>query len=296
MREYHKKRREWFKNQQRKLRKLLMIRMRRMRAGKKRGEIISNKRPTKNARKTIKKSQNSVSKDLKTADLLWPFEDSAGGVSHDAIHNSVARFMGGAKVVSASARGRVATTSSASGWISLGDYKGKCFSDPDQCKHKGLTVMASLKVDTKQFHKKSSSYFLSSGGQTTQARGFAFLHLANRYIVILSTNNKQWKLETRDLPQGWINVAFTWKKHDLLRLYVNGREVASGKSVTVSRPKDMFSTLEIGRPNNSHSPNFRVPLEIDNLALWEKALTSDEIDALANKDAAQTIKGRAKKD
>ena len=65
-----------------------------------------------------------VSKDLKTADLLWPFEDSAGGVSHDAIHNSVARFMGGAKVVSASARGRVATTSSASGWISLGDYKG----------------------------------------------------------------------------------------------------------------------------------------------------------------------------
>ena len=143
--------------------------------------------------------------------------------------------------------------------------------------------MASLKVDTKQFHKKSSSYFLSSGGQTTQARGFAFLHLANRYIVILSTNNKQWKLETRDLPQGWINVAFTWKKHDLLRLYVNGREVASGKSVTVSRPKDMFSTLEIGRPNNSHSPNFRVSLEIDNLALWEKALTSDEIDALANK-------------
>ena len=63
-----------------------------------------------------------VSKDLKIADLLWPFEDSAGGVSHDAIHNSVARFMGGAKVVSESARGRVATTRS--GWISLGDYKG----------------------------------------------------------------------------------------------------------------------------------------------------------------------------
>lgn len=158
---------------------------------------------------------------------------------------------------------------------------GKCFSDPDQCKHKGMTVMASLKLDKKQFHKKSSSYFMSSGGQTTQARGFAFLHLVNRYIIILSTHNKQWKLETRDLPQGWINVAFTWKQDGLLRLYVNGKEVASGKSMTVSRPKDKFSTVEIGRPNNSHLPNFRVPLEIDNLALWEKALTSHEIAALA---------------
>ena len=62
---------------------------------------------------------------------------------------------------------------------------------------------------------------------------------------------------------------------------MNGKEVASGKSMTVSRPKDKFSTVEIGRPNNSHLPNFRVPLEIDNLALWEKALTSHEIAALA---------------
>ena len=143
--------------------------------------------------------------------------------------------------------------------------------------------MASLKLDKKQFHKKSSSYFLSSGGQTTRARGFAFLHLVNRYIIILSTHKKQWKLETRDLPQGWFNVAFTWKKDGLLKLYVNGKEIASGKSMTVSRPNDAFSTLEIGRPNNSVSPIFRVPLEMDDLALWEKALTSDEISALAKK-------------
>lgn len=149
--------------------------------------------------------------------------------------------------------------------------------------------MASLKLDKKHFHKKSSSYFLSSGGQTTKARGFAFLHLLNRYIVILSTKDKQWKLEARDLPDGWVNVAITWKKDDLLKLYVNGKEMSSGKPMTVSRPKDSYSSLEVGRPNNSHSPNFRVPLEIDNIALWEKALTSKEINAFAKKGTVLTL-------
>ena len=146
-----------------------------------------------------------------------------------------------------------------------------------------MTVMASLKLNKEYFHKKSSTYFLSSGGQTTKARGFAFLHLLGRYIVILSTKDKQWKLEARDLPEGWANIAITWKKADLLKMYVNGQEVASGKAMTVSRPKDHYSSFEVGRPNNSHSPNFRVPLEIDNIALWEKALTSKEISVLAKK-------------
>lgn len=143
--------------------------------------------------------------------------------------------------------------------------------------------MASLKLDKEHFHKKSSSYFLSSGGQTTKARGFAFLHLLNRYILILSTKDKQWKLEARDLPEGWANIVITWKKDGFLKLYVNGKEVSSGKPMSVSRPEDLFSSLEVGRPNNSHSPNFRVPLEVDNIALWEKALTSKEISVLAKK-------------
>lgn len=160
---------------------------------------------------------------------------------------------------------------------------GKCFSDPDKCRNHGMTIMASLKLDKKYFHKKSSSYFLSSGGQTTQARGFALLHILNRYILILSTKDNQWKLETRDLPDGWFNIAFSWEKKGLLKLYVNGQEKARGEAMSVLRPKDSFSSLQVGRPNNSHSPKFRVPLEIDNITLWEKALTSKEIGTLADK-------------
>lgn len=69
----------------------------------------------------------------------------------------------------------------------------------------------------------------------------------------------------------------------ILKLYVNGKEITSGKSFKVLRPNDASSHLEIGRPNNSDAPTFRVPLEIDNLALWERALASDEINVLAKR-------------
>lgn len=146
-----------------------------------------------------------------------------------------------------------------------------------------MTIMAWFRFNKEQLHKNSSSYFLSSGGQTTQARGFAFLHLANQYILILSTHNKQWTLKARDMPESWVNVAFTWKNDGFLRLYVNGKEVAKSKPVRVARPNDAFTTVEIGRPNNSLSPKFRIQMEIDNLKLWEKALSGHEIKALAKR-------------
>lgn len=62
--------------------------------------------------------------DIQTTDLFWSFEDSSGGVSHDAMHKRAAYFLGGAKVVSTNTRGHVASTGSARGWISLGDFKG----------------------------------------------------------------------------------------------------------------------------------------------------------------------------
>lgn len=247
--------------------------------------------------KKDKEANTAVPKEFRSADFFWSFEDASGAyISHDTVQKRPARLMGGSRVVPETGRGLVASTGKARGWISLGDFTGKCFSDPDQCRDRGMTMMTSLKLDKKYFHKKSSSYFLSSGGQTTQARGFALLHILNRYILILSTKNSQWKLETRDLPDGWFNIAFSWEKKGLLKLYVNGKEVSRGEAMSVSRPKDSFSTLQVGRPNNSHSPKFRVPLEMDNIALWERALTSKEIGALADKDLKTTSKTKEKKD
>ncbi|PFX29697.1 hypothetical protein AWC38_SpisGene5540 [Stylophora pistillata] len=296
---FQRKKRLLFVQQQQKLRKLLqkMKSTRRVRVGKKRGGILKKKPLTTNLKNSKVKEANAVPKDFRSADLFWSFEDASGTyISHDAVQKRPARLMGGSRVVSGTRRGLVADTGKARGWISLGDFTGKCFSDPDHCRNHGITMMASLKLDKKYFHKKSSSYFLSSGGQTTQARGFALLHILNRYILILSTKDNQWKLETRDLPDGWFNIAFSWEKKGLLKLYINGEEVARGEAMGVSSPKDSFSTLQVGRPNNSHSPKFRVPLEIDNIALWEKALTSKEIGTLADKDLKKTSKRKEKRD
>lgn len=125
--------------------------------------------------------------------------------------------------------------------------------------------------------KPTSSYILSSGGQTTKARGLAFLYIAKKYILVLSTKNRQWKVETPTLPRGWFNLAFTWANDGKLQLYVNGTPVAQATAVLVSRPQDSFSTFEIGRPNNAMNPQYRMPLEIKILALWERALTETEL-------------------
>ena len=95
--------------------------------------------------------------------------------------------------------------------------------------------------------------------------------------MILSTKNKQWKLDTPVLPTGWFNFAFTWRETGQVKLYVNGTSVASGNLALVSRPQDLFTSFDIGRPSNSDKPLYRFPLKINDLALWERELSEEEI-------------------
>ena len=162
-------------------------------------------------------------------------------------------------------------------------FPGKCFSDPGTCKHKGLTISTWIKINKNSLNDNSSSYLLSSGGQTTKARGFALLHMKNQFILILSTKDRQWKLEVPLLPDNWFNLAFTWKNAGVLKLYVNGTTITSAKPISVSRPKDTFTEFVLGRPNNSLRPEYMTPIEIDNLALWERALAEQELKSLYEK-------------
>ena len=152
-----------------------------------------------------------------------------------------------------------------------------CFSDPGHCSDKGMTVMSWVKLNTTSLSDTTSSYIMSSGGQSTKSRGFAVLYFPKRYIVILSTKNKQWKLDTPVLPSGWFNLAFTWREAGQLKLYVNGTHVTSSNPALVSRPLDSFTTFDIGRPNNSEKPLYRFPLMIHDLALWERELSGEEL-------------------
>ena len=152
---------------------------------------------------------------------------------------------------------------------------GQCFSDPDECKHGGLTFMSWMKLHKEP--KVSSSYIVSSGGQTTKSRGLALLHMRDRYILVLSTKDRQWKLERAALPSDWFNLAFSWKSNGTLQLFVDGTPVARAAPVAVSRPQDLDTALVIGRPNNALHPKYRMPLEIQSVALWERAVTQNEL-------------------
>lgn len=154
---------------------------------------------------------------------------------------------------------------------------GKCFSDPDTCKDKGMTVMTSIKLDSTTLSSNSSSYIMSTGGQTTKARGFALVHIKNQYVLILGTKTKQWILKTPSLPADWFNLAFTWENGGQLKLFVDGKVVASSKALPLMRLQDMFTSFTIGRPNNSHTLKYKLGLEVDDLALWQKALTDQQI-------------------
>lgn len=137
--------------------------------------------------------------------------------------------------------------------------------------------MTSLKLDQSTLSKDSSSYIMSSGGQTTKARGFALVHINKQYVLIMGTKTKQWMVKTPTLPSDWFKLAFTWQNNGDLKLYINGKMVSSGKPTSVARPKDAFTTLTMGRPNNSNTNKYRLGLEVDSVALWETALNDQQI-------------------
>lgn len=78
-------------------------------------------------------------------------------------------------------------------------------------------------------------------------------------------------------------MVFIWKKDDMFKFYVNGKEVVRIKVVIVFRLKDVFIILEIGCFNNLFLVKFRILMEIDNFMLWEKVFISDEIDVFFKK-------------
>lgn len=145
-----------------------------------------------------------------------------------------------------------------------------------------MTVVSRIKLEQENINSKPSAYIMSSGGQTTKARGFALLRLANKYILILSTKDRQWKLETKDIPKGWFDLAFTWDNKSLLKLFVNGKAIASAEATKVSRPEDSYTTFTIGKPNNSPMIKHRMPMSIEKLALWERPLSEHDIKNFAS--------------
>lgn len=95
-----------------------------------------------------------------------------------------------------------------------------------------------------------------------------------------SFTNAKVVTDDNSLPIGeWIHVAGVFKSNDFMRLYVNGQLVEQLSEALHDVPSNIFSSssdLWIGT-QFSTSSSFRFPGGIDEVALYDRALTSEEI-------------------
>ncbi|XP_066919316.1 uncharacterized protein [Clytia hemisphaerica] len=170
-------------------------------------------------------------------------------------------------------------------YVIAGDFNGTCFSDPDLCKLNGMTIYTWLKIDAKELESTENAlgrdaYILSTGGQSKKSRGFAFLWFHGKFVMVISTETKQWKLE---IPKDkikhdeWVQLSFVWNT-DTLTGYQDGTKIGSTKGVAAERPEVQFTIMTIGRPNNAVDARFMMKMEMAYLTLWDKALEEKELD------------------
>ncbi|XP_038052778.1 uncharacterized protein LOC119725443 [Patiria miniata] len=146
-------------------------------------------------------------------------------------------------------------------FLDLGDFAGSCVSDPGLCESESVTWSIWLKIDTPVSVNKDSWYYLSSGGQTGQARGIAFAYKedTNTQRFLFTAKSEQFRVHRRydksKIPlDEWFHLAFTADLSDTrgtdLQLFVNGEtvnaDVTENQSITQS---DGCTHLYIGMSN-----------------------------------------------
>ena len=143
-----------------------------------------------------------------------------------------------------------------------------------------MTIYFWLKLNKDDIDEKCDQYILSSGGQSKESRGFAFLDYHDTFMAVVSVKDKQWKMSLDKSVMKmneWMQITFVWNaKEDSFTIFINGEKGKSVNSVTVNRP-DNFTILTIGRPNNSVFWKYMMRLKMAYLALWDKPLKDDEV-------------------
>ena len=75
----------------------------------------------------------------------------------------------------------------------------------------GMTVSFWVYLKKGAVKPEQDAYILSSGGQSKKSRGIAFLFFHGKYVYVVSTKNKQWKMYVNEVYP-LINI---WKTQSL---------------------------------------------------------------------------------
>ncbi|XP_038052765.1 uncharacterized protein LOC119725432 [Patiria miniata] len=145
-------------------------------------------------------------------------------------------------------------------YLDLGDFAGSCVSDPGLCESETVTWSIWLKIDTPVSVNKNDWYYLSSGGQTSQSRGIAFMYKkdSQKFWIIAKSGhflfNRKYNKSKIPLDE-WFHLAFTadlsGTRGTDLKVFVNGDMVNADvmKNLTATTQSDGCTHLYFGMSN-----------------------------------------------
>ncbi|XP_020608822.1 uncharacterized protein LOC110047416 [Orbicella faveolata] len=220
---------------------------------------------------------------FKDASHCWPFNEAQSDSSPDLKGSFPAQLKDGAGIVDSKSRGKVASTLAQNSWINLGDFNDRCLSNPNLCMD-GVTVIFWAKIDQSAVSKNPQlpKYVFSSGGADKRSRGFALFHENGMFILRAVAAQKKWRLtiENGKIPlNSWFSFAFTWKKGEGLKYFINGQEGGSkldGEQLQEVSGKE-FNDLRISKANSNNLVEEMLPLKFDQLVTWTRVLQPHEI-------------------
>ncbi|EDV26680.1 Embryonic protein UVS.2 [Trichoplax sp. H2] len=183
----------------------------------------------------------------------------------------------------------------ADSFADIGSYPNKCVVDPEFCSN-GLTVAFWYKFDTATL--PTPTYLISTmnenllidadrGYEIVVNRAFNDKLLFRISIVQQTTCYIGSTLPFGDyINDNWGHFAFTWDATIGVQMYVDG--VSQGFSVPCGILGSSFSvdeknpSLIIGKPASLPDNQYNTDFYMDDLVIWEKSLSSNEINSIRN--------------
>ena len=167
--------------------------------------------------------------------------------------------------------------------VDLGKHWGQCFGDLTLCPQ-GQTIAFWFKYGGTKTTSSSPGevYFLCGGGQTGSSHGVAFYHKNAQFSTRYSKPNGDFWTTYMTLDNdNWSHVTATWATGQGLRMYVNGRLETQTVTSGYFAP---YATINwgvyLGRANNNGTNVLNGEFFMDELLLWETALSDYQVTKL----------------
>ncbi|XP_071795497.1 uncharacterized protein [Asterias amurensis] len=169
-------------------------------------------------------------------------------------------------------------------FLNIGDFKDTCISDPGLCE--SMTWSLWLKIDTSSGFT-GTRYYITSGGQSSTARGIAFFIANKMFKCFIKTSTRSYikAYDKSKIPLNkWFHLALTIDignvtVDDALQLFVDGVPIAStASSGATTSFRDSLTKLFLGTSNGaSDYTKYGGSASYSHLTVFDGLLTQQQI-------------------